>query len=221
MSDATPFSPLAKKNLGKSICSALLANPILPLPPARFKGAGIYALYYAGDFAPYEPISAKNRANKWQQPIYVGEALPKGARKGGVGLDVEAGALLYGRLRKHARSIDASIDLKLDHFRCRYLILEDVWIPLGESNMIQQYSPLWNRLLDGFGNNAPGRGRKAGRRSAWDTFHAGRAQAIDATEHDRSHREILAAVEQFLATGAVNVHVKKMGEESDQEDSES
>ncbi len=172
------YSPLAKKNLGNSIAHATLASPVLLLPPPRFDGAGIYLLYYCGPHPAYQPIAAANAGDAWKQPIYVGQALPEGARKGGVGLDMPAGPVLYNRLRKHARSIDGAVNLELADFRCRYLILEDVWVPLGESFLIQTFTPLWNKVLDGFGNNAPGRGRTAGRRSAWDTFHAGRGQAV-------------------------------------------
>ncbi|GAC69556.1 Eco29kI family restriction endonuclease [Gordonia soli] len=38
-------------------------------------------------------------------------------------------------------------------------------------------APVWNALVDGFGNHDPGRGRRAGRRSLWDTLHPGRPWA--------------------------------------------
>lgn len=40
--------------------------------------------------------------------------------------------------------------------------------------MIQTYRPIWNGLIDGFGNNAPGGGRGDQVRSRWDTLHPGR-----------------------------------------------
>ena len=45
-----PFNPLDKRHLGESVASAMLKSPIHPLPPEKFKGAGIYAIYYTGDF---------------------------------------------------------------------------------------------------------------------------------------------------------------------------
>ncbi|WP_418844427.1 Eco29kI family restriction endonuclease [Parafannyhessea umbonata] len=42
----------------------------------RFEGSGIHALYYTGEFAPYEPIAKANRKESGSWPIYVakGEA---------------------------------------------------------------------------------------------------------------------------------------------------
>lgn len=58
-----------------------------------FKGAGIYAIYYEGDFPPYAPISRKTET---EIPIYVGKAVPAGARKGNFGLDTDPGPVLFG-----------------------------------------------------------------------------------------------------------------------------
>src|SRR5690242_18427672 len=155
-----PFNPLSKKNLGFSVAEAMLAKSIEPLPPTdSFEGAGIYAIYYLGDFPAYRPIADKNKHNKFGCPIYVGKAVPAGARKGGFGLDAPAGKVLYQRLNEHSESIKQSQNLKLDDFRCRYLTVDDIWIPLGESLLIEMFSPLWNKVLDGFGNHDPGSGR--------------------------------------------------------------
>ena len=51
-------------------------------------------------------------------------------------------------------------------------------IPLGESLMIARTSPLWNAVIDGFGNHDPGKGRIAGMRPIWDTLHPGRPWAV-------------------------------------------
>src|SRR3989304_2239338 len=63
MSDAEePYNPLDLRRLGEGIARALLARPVSPLPPAKgFFGSGIYAIYYTGDFSPYEPIAERNR----------------------------------------------------------------------------------------------------------------------------------------------------------------
>lgn len=55
-----PFNPLDKENLGKSVARAILASDAIPLAALKaFSGAGIYALYYTGDFPAYEPIAAR------------------------------------------------------------------------------------------------------------------------------------------------------------------
>ena len=103
-------------------------------------------IYYSGDFPAYEPISKRNRKGKFALPIYVGKAVPAGARKGGLGLDVEPGEALYRRLREHAESVEQASNLKLDDFQCRYLAVDDIWIPLGESLLIANFAPAWNRV---------------------------------------------------------------------------
>src|SRR5437868_10955874 len=102
MPDA-PFNPLDKLNLAQSLAEAMLKAPLSSLPPKdNFKGAGIYAIYYAGHFTPYEPISVKNQGDDPAAPIYVGKAVPPGARKGGFGLGADPGNALFKRLREHA-----------------------------------------------------------------------------------------------------------------------
>src|SRR5438445_5703301 len=147
MDSPKPYNPLDKKNLGVSVAEALLTQPISFLPPEQFIGAGIYAIYYAGEFEHYESLAADNREGKWLRPIYVGKAIPKGGRKGGLGLDAPAGTVLHKRLTEHARSIDESQNLDLADFRCRFLVVDDIWIPLGESLLIETYRPLWNMIL--------------------------------------------------------------------------
>lgn len=172
-----PFNPLDKQNLGESVAEALLATPAHPLPPEPFIGAGVYALYYLGDFSAYHLLVEHNKQSAMQFPIYVGKAVPAGARKGGLGLGVEHGQALQKRLTDHSKSITAAINLNLEDFICRFLVVDDIWIPLAESMLIERFKPVWNHLLDGFGNHDPGKGRHQGIRPFWDTLHPGREWA--------------------------------------------
>lgn len=177
METQEPFNPLSKKNLGLSVADAMLARPVESLPPSKpFEGAGVYAIYYTGNFPAYKPITDLNKNQKFECPIYVGEAVPKGTRKGGYGLDARPGKVLYSRLRQHAKSIE-NTNLNLEDFHCRYLVVDDIWIPLGESLLIEMFSPLWNRVLDGFGIHDPGKGRHKQKASSWDILHPGRSWA--------------------------------------------
>lgn len=190
------FNPLDKRNLGESVSAALLKRPIGPLPPTkRFIGAGVYAIYYVGDHPLYHLVAERNRENRFEQPIYVGKAVPPGARKGGFGLGDAPGRALWDRLRQHAGSIRLTADLKIDDFFCRYLASDDIWIPLGESLLIENFQPLWNVLIAGFGIHAPGKGRKKQVRSYWDTLHAGRrfAKKLPANPKTRGQLEQLIA----------------------------
>ncbi|HEB73189.1 MAG TPA: Eco29kI family restriction endonuclease, partial [Nitrospirae bacterium] len=128
-----PFNPLDKENLGVSVADALLEQGVVSLEDIEpFAGAGIYAIYYLGDFSAYERIAVDNRDNKFSCPIYIGKAVPAGARKGVFGLDTDPGQVLYKRLKEHASSIDQVSNLKLSDFFCRYLVVDDIWVPLGE-----------------------------------------------------------------------------------------
>lgn len=194
-----PFNPLDKTNLGASVADALLARPALPLgdlPP--FHGAGVYALYYTGKFKPYEPLAQRNRSERFGAPIYVGKAVPAGSRKGGV-LDARPGKVLFNRLAEHAESLCLASNLDIKDFFCRFLVVDDIWIPLGESLLIARHSPLWNSLIDGFGNHDPGSGRHAGMRPRWDVIHPGRPWAARCRDRDESAKDIERDVASFLA----------------------
>lgn len=196
-----PFNPLDKRNLGESVARALLKQNVTSLARVeRFLGAGIYAIYYVGGFRPYERISEANRGEQFQCPIYVGKAVPPGARKGGFGLGTSAGPALFKRLNEHKSSISAAENLQLDEFACRYLVSDDIWIPLGESLLIEWFQPLWNVLIDGFGNHPTGKRRSKQYRSRWDTLHPGRAWAAKLPGNpNESASNLQKMVRDFLA----------------------
>lgn len=200
-----PYNPLDNINLGKSVAEALLDRIDQPLGElSRFTGAGIYVLYYTGEFEPYRPIAEVN-ADELRWPIYIGKAIPEGGRKGiAVG---RQGTHLHGRLREHANSIRAAEkfaaetgapNIRLDEFRVRYLVVEDIWIPLGESLMISTFKPVWNGMLDGFGNHTPGSGRYEGMRPLWDVLHPGRGWAMKCRPRPETPQELAASVAEYL-----------------------
>ncbi|MCD4728885.1 MAG: Eco29kI family restriction endonuclease [Pirellulales bacterium] len=164
----------------------------------HFFGAGVYAIYYTGEYPAYCKIAEINRNGLFTQPIYVGKAIPAGARRGGLGLGTSPGRALYNRLAKHADSIRQAENLDLVDFACRYLVVDDIWIPLGESLLIHKFSPIWNTCLDGFGNHDPGAGRYKQQRSPWDMIHPGRAWAMRCRENARSVEKISLALREAL-----------------------
>lgn len=199
MIEYRPYNPLDKINLGKSVAEALLESEVYPLGTLKpFIGAGIYAIYYAGDFEAYRLLSEKNRGGLFEIPIYVGEAVPRGARKGSFGLDVDPGTALYSRLRQHFKSITQAENLHIEDFFCRFLVVEDIWIPLGEALLIAKFSPIWNTHIDGFGNHDPGKGRHAGARPKWDTLHPGREWANKCAERPETPEQIADEIKSCL-----------------------
>lgn len=189
-----PYNPLDKINLAESIEREMLAQPCVALPPPRFDGAGVYAIYYSGDFPAYAPISAP----ECDKPIYVGKAVPAGGRRGGF-LTAAPGRVLHARLGEHAQSLQQAANLDLADFRCRYLVVDDIWIPLGEALLISHFEPVWNRVVDGFGKHVSGRGREGGRRSSWDELHPGREWAAREQPAALTQAELLAKIEEFFA----------------------
>jgi Eco29kI restriction endonuclease len=138
------YNPLDKVNLAKSIETELLTSaPSLLSDVGSLKGAGVYAIYYIGDFKPYVPIKLKNLNGLFSQPIYVGKAIPKGGRKGGLSIDLATsimGRSLADRLGQHAQSIVETQNLKIEDFFVRYLVVDDIWIPLGETCLLKLLS---------------------------------------------------------------------------------
>ena len=187
-----PYNPLEKRNIGDNIVRALLDKPKESLPPARFIGAGVYAIYYEGNVP-----SFYNRI-RHAIPIYVGKAVPSGARKGNVGMGEDQGLALYSRLKQHADSISAASNLQLHDFTCRYLSVDDIWIPLAETLLIEKFQPIWNVVVDGFGNHDPGKGRYNQQRSAWDTIHPGRTWAERLKPYSVPAEDIQERIESFI-----------------------
>jgi len=161
-------------------------------------GAGIYLIYYTGDFSAYRAIAAANRGGQFAQPIYVGKAVPAGSRKGGRGLDTPHGDALHKRLGEHAKSIQAVKNLALSDFKCRWLVVDEVFIHLGETMLISHFKPIWNLTVDGFGNHQPGSGRAKGKKPMWDVIHPGREWAESLTA-DVSVKEVFEVIKGHLA----------------------
>jgi len=199
VTNSGPYNPLDRGNLAVSVAEALLAKRLQQLGGFKpFTGAGIYAIYYVGTFPAYKAISQRNKSGKFEAPIYVGKAIPKGARKGVIDSSATTTRALYSRLQEHAESIQAVKSLDIKDFHCRYLVVDDIWIPLGESLLIAKFAPIWNTVIDGFGNHDPGKGRYAGMRPRWDVLHSGRNWADKCVSRPENAGQISKEVEEFL-----------------------
>lgn len=152
---------------------------LLDLPLTEpFSDAGVYSLYYFGNFENYLPLAKINnnaKSPKEYFPIYVGKAVPKGSRTARTKTSIEQ--TLFKRLEEHTTSIESASNLDLKDFKCRFAILRDneidLIVPL-ESALIRLYAPLWNSCISGFGIHHPGSGRYGQKKSEWDTLHTGR-----------------------------------------------
>lgn len=205
-----PYNPLEKANLAASIVRAILESPVKSLSEtSHLIGAGVYVIYYTGKLECYASVAAKNQGGKFGQPIYIGKAIPKGGRKGGLSDDASAkGTALRDRLVQHLTSVSEAANLGAEHFHYQSLVVDDIWIPLGENVLIERYKPVWNRVLDGFGNKDPGQRRKAQYCSPWDVLHPGRKFATKLGANPRTAAEIEVDLKSYFETGTVPKRLK-------------
>ena len=201
-----PYNPLDKINLGLSVANAILNQRYHELPPEPFDGVGIYAIYYFGDFPLYHTNVKYNQENLNGWPIYVGKAIPKGGRKGVIATTV-SGKSLYNRLKKHSKTIAAVDNLRVADFKCKFLTIDSIWIPLGEQLLIDKYKPIWNSAVDGFGNNDPGNKRYGGAIPDWHLLHQGVGWVTRMEDYGKSYE--LAHVEERISRHQSRV-VKKL-----------
>jgi len=196
MTDA--FNPLAMDSLAHSIVTHMLEMDAVPLDDVpRFNGAGVYAIYYGGRFPAYRLLAEANKGGA-RVPIYVGKAVPSGGRKGIDVTETSETRALADRVRQHATSVRAAENLDITDFRARWLVIEDIWIPLGESALIREHRPVWNVIVDGFGNHDPGGGRDKGVRSRWDTLHPGRPWAVKYPARPETQSQIEQEITEYL-----------------------
>jgi hypothetical protein len=216
-----PYNPLDKFNLARSIEVELLGRDAIPLGECdSISGAGVYAIYYTGKFPAYTPIAEANRNGEFKSPIYVGKAIPKGGRKGGLTKDASIGRALADRLRQHASSVDETSNLQLADFHVRHLVVDDIWIPLGENMLIETFKPVWNRAIDGFGNKDPGRRRATQYKSPWDVLHPGRKFSEKLADSSLTPEFLTERVADYLAGRPLARLPKVIAEQQEAEQAE-
>ena len=176
-------------------------TPVLSLPlKSSFKGAGVYAIYCIAKTGLYKTFGERINRTSYSVPIYVGKAVPSGWRQSRI-LDDAAGSALYSRLRQHSESIKNGKGLNLSDFVCRFAILEGDtanMIAALEAAIIAEHSPLWNSVIDGFGNHDPGKRRVTGKRPQWDCLHPGRPWAMRMSGEEFSVPELRRRVTDYL-----------------------
>ena len=79
-----------------------------------------------------------------------------------------------------------------------YLIVDDIWIPLGESLLIGMFDPVWNKVIDGFGNHDPKKGRYNPQRPPRDVLHPGRPWTEKLRPNPKSADHLCQSILQIL-----------------------
>lgn len=197
------YNPLEYGAITDSISRQFFSTDPVPLAEVTsFEGSGIYALFYTGRFPAYARLAAENRRVPGSLPIYIGKAAPS-RRKGDqsvmdLAANVYEGTGLFTRIKNHRASIEAAKNLDVSDFTVRLLVLAYIWVPMAETAMINRFLPLWNNVVDGFGNHNPGKGRINGVRPRWDTLHPGREWADRYPERDETAEDIAQDVVDHL-----------------------
>jgi hypothetical protein len=198
----TPFNPIEIPNIALNLVLEVLEQSVHSFPPSDAAvGAGVYLLYYSGDHIAYRPMKDINTGASPKLPIYVGKADRKGKRKGFT-FEAGQGSEIQSRSRNHVASIEKVDDLNPAEFACRFLSIEDAFIGLAESVLVSIFDPLWNRILDGFGNNPTGGPRSTQAISKWDLFHPGRRRGSGAGKINRNDLEKLVS-DYFVNSGTI------------------
>lgn len=102
-------------------------------------------------------------------------------------------------MSQHAASIEQAVNLEIGDFQVRALVADDIWIPLGENMLIETFQPVWNVVIDGFGNKTPGARRATQYRSPWDVLHPGRMFANGLALHPLEAEIFTERVASFFA----------------------
>ncbi len=190
------FDPTEPSLIGRFISIALVAQTRQLLEDLDgFYGAGVYAIYYVGDFAPYMPISGT------ETPIYVGKADPEGNPKS----PVDQGTKLFDRLKEHRKSIRKVEGIESADFECRYLAVQSGYQAAAERHLINLFKPIWNnetRILFGIGKHGDSSETRTNNKSPWDTLHPGREWASGNPEAV-SRDAILARVKRHFETATI------------------
>lgn len=177
-------------------------SPVQSLPPPEvFSGIGVYALYCTSRKGIYSKFGDIINREEYAVPIYVGKAVASGWRQSRNIEDDTTDRTLFQRLRQHYNSIDAAKNLDPADFACRFVIFEGIaseMVAAVEAALIKKHNPLWNSVIDGFGNHDPGGRRTTGKIPQWDVLHPGRTWAMRMTGEKPSLAYLKRRVADYL-----------------------
>ena len=68
-----------------------------------------------------------------------------------------------------------------------------------EASLIRKFQPLWNSIIDGFGNHDPGKGRYNQAKSGWDVLHPGRSWAERCMGKAPDYDELVKRIDAYVS----------------------
>ena len=170
-------------------------------PPEPFVGAGVYAIYCIARDGLYRKFGETVNRMEYAVPIYVGKAVSSGWRQSRNADSNQSERALFSRLKQHSCSIAAAKNLTPTDFACRFVIFEGAtteMVAAVEAALIKLHNPLWNSVIDGFGNHDPGGRRTTGKIPQWDVLHPGRPWAMRMTGEKPSLAYLKRRVSDYL-----------------------
>lgn len=188
------FDPADPITAGRIVALTLISQPLHALASIpHFYGAGVYALYYSGDFEPYSQLASTDH------PIYVGKADPSNSSAKDA---IAQGTKLSIRLREHAKSIrSAESSLRIGDFKCRFLVVQSGFQKTAEDYLINFFKPIWNsetKICFGLGKHGDSAETRDNKRSPWDTMHPGRSWADKSSKDQKSVEQIVSQIAMHL-----------------------
>jgi hypothetical protein len=164
------FLNLCLKTIIRGYVELLLNRPHRNLDLEKFQGNGVYMIFYNGLFY----------GKKINRPIYVGKSVPYGWRNGKNSSKEQVN--LWRRLKEHFNNLSQIENLDINDFSCKYLVIDSDIIQIMESQLIREYKPLWNCVIDGFGNHHCGNSRMGQKKPYFDILHPGRVWSTNMVE---------------------------------------
>ncbi len=202
------FDPSDPLTAGRIVALTLISQQLHELASIpNFYGAGVYAIYYKGDFAPYSKLSGSDH------PIYIGKADPQ---NGSAKNAIAQGTKLSNRLAEHAKSIrKASSTLAIEDFKCRFLVVQSGFQKAAEDYLINFFKPIWNsetKICFGLGKHGDNSETRENKRSPWDTMHPGRAWADKSSKDQKTREQIKIEINKHLSSNPPYLDIHQLFE---------
>lgn len=140
--------------LCKDAVRAFNGTPVCELPPPRFTGSGVYAIYCTAKKGIYERYGNKVNRMGYNVPIYVGKAVPKGCNIGGtMSFDT---LVSEEQLTFWYKEIKSAIELAVADFRYRFYSIDcfgKEYLDGVYRMMLETFHPVWNRVFSVCGSS--------------------------------------------------------------------
>ena len=136
--------------LCKDAVRAFNGTPVCELPPPRFTGSGVYAIYCTAKKGIYERYGNKVNRMGYNVPIYVGKAVPK--EKPDEGMKYFETLACQDQLLFWHNKIKSAFGFSTEDFSCRVFAINGFCkkeINCVHSMMIESYHPVWNKVFEG------------------------------------------------------------------------